>query len=161
MSLNGGVELPKNDSALVVVQDRQAVTVGQIRARSQTLSAELLQMGAVRALLPTDRADHLAITLFACQAARCDLVLHRGPVTTTGWCGNARHGPDRGCVRKRSRPDYQRPSARPSRDHCVARAAGGFVQHLNQYACKAKAVPKWFAFAVEGNVLIEYKSRIS
>lgn len=75
-------QLPEDDSALVVLQDRQAVTAGQIRTRSQALSAELLQRRASRALVATDRADHLLMALFACRFARCDIVLHRGPAAT-------------------------------------------------------------------------------
>src|SRR5262249_39829660 len=82
MTLNARLELPKDDSALVILQDRQVVTAGQIRTRSQALSAELLQRAAGRVLVPTDRADHLAIALFAWHAAKCDLGHHRGSVTT-------------------------------------------------------------------------------
>src|SRR6267378_2104638 len=84
MSLSRRLDLPEDDSALVVLQDDQPVTAGQIRSQSQKLSTELLDLGASRVLLPTDRADHLATGLFACQTARCDLVLHRGPTVVDG-----------------------------------------------------------------------------
>jgi acyl-CoA synthetase (AMP-forming)/AMP-acid ligase II len=79
MSLSRRLDLPEDDRALVVLQDDQPVTAGQIRSQSQKLAAELQVVRASRVLLPTDRADHLVIGLLACRAARCDLVLHRGP----------------------------------------------------------------------------------
>jgi len=84
MSLSRRLDLPEDDSALVVLQDGQPVTTGQIRSQSQKLAAELRAARASRVLLPTDRADHLVIGLFACLAARCDLVLHRGPIVVDG-----------------------------------------------------------------------------
>ena len=84
MKLSRRLDLPEDDSALVVLQDGQPVTAGQIRTQSQKLAAELRAVRASRVLLPTDRADHLVIGLFACQAARCDLVLHRGPTVVDG-----------------------------------------------------------------------------
>jgi acyl-CoA synthetase (AMP-forming)/AMP-acid ligase II len=78
MARSDRLELPEDAAALVVLQDGRSVTAGDVRSSSEALAASLGRLGAGRAVLPTDRADHIVVALLACRAAHCDLVLHRG-----------------------------------------------------------------------------------
>jgi acyl-CoA synthetase (AMP-forming)/AMP-acid ligase II len=79
MALHDRLQLPDDRAALVVLQDGRVVTAGQVEQRSNSLAADLRRLQATRTFLSTGRADQVIVALFACQAAGCDLVLHRGP----------------------------------------------------------------------------------
>lgn len=82
MAVDDRLRLPDDSGALVVLQDRQASTVGMVRDNAAKLASDLTALRATRVFLSTDRADHLIVSLFACRAASCDLVLHRAPGAT-------------------------------------------------------------------------------